>query len=192
MIIPDGVVKIGDDVFTEREDITSVVIPEGVTTIGVGAFSKCMALHNVTFPSTLKTINESAFYFNKALEEIVLPEGLTTIERYAFYLCSELVKVEIPESVTHFGYGSFCETRWITRTANQKKKDGELPIVVVNGVLIDGCFLSGDVVLPEGIKEIASNSFSKYGLEYIYGDEPLTSIILPSGLETIGSLALKL
>lgn len=56
-------------------------------------------------------------------------------------------------------------------------------------MLIDGCFLSGDVVLPEGIKEIANGSFDKYGFEHIYDEEPLTSIILPSGLETIGSLA---
>ena len=186
IVIPEGVVKIGDEVFSGREDITGVVIPEGVTSIGKRAFYECLSLHNITFPSTLKAIGDSAFWVNTALEDLVLPDGLTTIGDNAFFYCSELVNVEIPKSVTYIGWCAFDKTRWMTRTANQMIKDGELPAIVVNGILINGCYLSGDVVLPEGITAICNQAFDRYRGKDIYPSEPLTSITLPEGLESIG------
>ncbi len=38
------VIAIGDEVFQERDDITSITIPDGVTSIGDNAFVDCFAL----------------------------------------------------------------------------------------------------------------------------------------------------
>ena len=62
---------IGYFVFSNREDITSVVIPEGVTEICAGAFRGCKNLKSITLPSTLKSIGTDAFELCEALEEIV-------------------------------------------------------------------------------------------------------------------------
>ena len=189
VVIPDGVVKIGEDVFWKNETITSVVIPEGVTEIGTRSFCYCLSLKSVKLPSTLKNIGQSAFNADIELEEVNLPDSLTTVLGDAFFGCKKLDNIEIPKSVVNFGHMAFLKTAWAKRIAEQNKENGGLPIVVVNEVLLDGCFLSGDVVLPEGIKEIASGAFQKSGLREIYGEEPLTSITLPSGLETIDAYA---
>jgi len=189
VVIPDGVVKIGEDVFWKNETITSVVIPEGVTEIGTRSFCYCLSLKSVKLPSTLKNIGQSAFNADIELEEVNLPDSLTTVLGDAFFGCKKLDNIEIPKSVVNFGHMAFLKTAWAKRIAEQNKENGGLPIVVVNEVLLDGCFLSGDVVLPEGIKEIASGAFQKSGLREIYGEEPLTSITLPSGLETIDGWA---
>ena len=60
--------------------ITSVVIPEGVITIGQEAFYNCTALKKLTIPSTLTTISYNAFYNCTALEEIVInAENISSI-----------------------------------------------------------------------------------------------------------------
>ena len=40
VIIPDGIVRIGDSAFS-RKAITSVTMPDSVESIGFGAFSDC-------------------------------------------------------------------------------------------------------------------------------------------------------
>lgn len=45
VIIPEGVVQIGKEAFSGREDIVSVTIPDGVTSIGEKAFSsECITI----------------------------------------------------------------------------------------------------------------------------------------------------
>ena len=67
VVIPeeiDGqtVTMIGDYVFYQREELTSVVMPDTVTTIGEEAFYRCEDLRDIVLPVSLTTIGDRAFY----------------------------------------------------------------------------------------------------------------------------------
>lgn len=67
--------------------------------------------------------------------------------------CSELTEITIPESVTSIEGGAFTGTPWL----NNKRADN--PLIVVNGILIDGATCNGSVVVPEGVTSIGDNAF---------------------------------
>lgn len=74
VVIRDGTVRIGDDVFKEHA-ITSVQLPDSLQKIGNCAFQFCKELKEITFPEGLITIDGLAFAYCTQLENVVLPEG---------------------------------------------------------------------------------------------------------------------
>ncbi|MBO5162891.1 MAG: leucine-rich repeat protein [Ruminococcus sp.] len=147
-----------------------VVIPEGVTNIGNYAFYECSALTKITIPDSVTNIGDYAFEKCSGLTEITIPDGVTNIGNYAFGGCSGLTSITVPESVTTIGRNAFYNTQWL---ANKQKEN---PLVIVNGILIDGTTCSGDVIIPEGVTTIGSNAFSSCSLKTITIPESVKSI----------------
>ena len=110
IVIPDGVVQIGEGVFSEIDDgwdtpITSIVFPEGMTSIGY--CDHLYELRSVTIPESVKKIECFAFESCINLETITLSgNGLTTIEPYAFWNCG-METFSIPITVTSIGDAAF-------------------------------------------------------------------------------------
>lgn len=77
------VTEIYDNSF-KNKNITSVIIPEGVMTIGEDAFYQCSRLTNIELPNSVTTIGSSAFSSCISLTSIQIPKSVTTIGRYAF------------------------------------------------------------------------------------------------------------
>jgi len=84
-IIPDSVISIGDNAFTNCRNLASINIPSGITSIGQYAFSQCISLTSC-----------------------IIGSGVTSIGNYAFISCSNLTSVVIPDSVTSIGNGAFA------------------------------------------------------------------------------------
>ena len=61
-----------------------VVVPNGVVTIGDNAFINKTAITNISFPSTLTTIGNNAFYGCKGLPTVSLSASVTSIATTAF------------------------------------------------------------------------------------------------------------
>ena len=59
--IPDGVKRIGDDLFWGRTDIREVYLPKGVKHIGCFAFKECKLLEQISLPDSLESIDPGAF-----------------------------------------------------------------------------------------------------------------------------------
>jgi hypothetical protein len=70
--------------------MTSVVIPNGVVTIGDFAFYFCNALTGVTVPDGVTAIGERAFSFCNAMTSAVLPGSVAAIGADAFNPCRVL------------------------------------------------------------------------------------------------------
>lgn len=85
--------------------LRSAVLPEGLTALGEQVFIDAGNLTSVTLPSTLQTIGDGAFS-NTGLEEISLPEGLTGIGSYAFG-AAPLKEIALPESLEEIGSYAF-------------------------------------------------------------------------------------
>ena len=143
-----------------------------VTSIGEWAFEGCSGLTEITLPESLTSIGDFAFYECSGLTEITLPEGVTSIGDDAFYGCSGLTEITIPEGVTSIGARAFFGTPWL------KNKQSDNPMVIVNGILIDGTECKGSVVVPEGVTSIGGYAFSECS--------GLTEITLPEGVTSIG------
>ena len=101
-----------------------------------------------------------------------------------FFAGANLTDIVIPDSVTNIGRCAFQGTAWL----ESKKK--ESPLVITNGILVDGTACSGKVVIPDGVKSIAPGAFES---ESAFGQSQcnITSIVIPNGVTTIGKEAFK-
>ena len=77
VVIPDGVISVGNDMFYHCDSLSSVVIPDSVINIGDMAFSDCASLTNVVIPNSVTSIGERAFYLCRSLSTIEF-EGTIT------------------------------------------------------------------------------------------------------------------
>ena len=139
----------GANLYINGELVTEITIPDGVTSIGEFAFSGCTGL-----------------------TEITIPDGVTSIECCAFYGCENLTKITTPDSLISFGYNAFWGTPWLTT------KQEENPLVIVNGVLIDGTTCTGSVTIPDNVTSIGEWAF--------FYCEKLTGITIPNSVMNIG------
>lgn len=155
----------------------------GIVITGYKGSAKHLAIPAEIDGLPVTTIGEGSYLpISTTLRGVMIPETVTTLRAGAFYNCEKLIEVVIPESVTSFGdssayhsYGVFEDTMWL------RKKQREDPLVIVNHVLIDGKACTGDVVIPEGVTQIAAGAFKECA--------GLTGVTLPSTLEKIGNFA---
>lgn len=107
VIIPqsiDGynVVKLGDNLFSSREDITEFVIPEGIRELGSGVFWFCTRLSEIKLPDSLEIIRSNALYGLWGVREVFIPENVFQIDTLTFGGWSGFERIEVAESNRHF------------------------------------------------------------------------------------------
>lgn len=59
--LPDSLVKISSNAFSESKHLTAVTIPSGTTSIGQGAFSSCTSLTRADISASVESIDSTAF-----------------------------------------------------------------------------------------------------------------------------------
>ena len=138
--------------FDGRSSLTSITLPQSLETIGEYAF-RSSSLEKISFPSSLSEIKYNAFQ-NSAITSVAFADdcNLLSMGNSVFYNCSNLKDVTFPKA-------------WAL---------AKLPDETFRS-----CKSLQSITLPEGIKEIGSNSFQN--------TTSLTVINLPQSLETIGS-----
>lgn len=117
IVIPEGVVTIGNHAFSGCSHLQSAVIPSTVTYIGEYAFSDCKMLRSITIPQGVSKICKYTFNGCKSLSSIEIHDNISAIENDAFYGCESLTDITIPESVKSIGYYAFSGCKNITITA---------------------------------------------------------------------------
>ena len=158
--------NIPSSAFYNCRNLTSVTIGNNVTSIGNYAFEGCTDLKSVIIGNNVTTIPTSAFSGCKGLTSITIPDSVTSIGGYAFEDCTGLTSITIPDSVTSIGYDAFR-----------------------------GCDNLQDIYITD-IAAWCSISGLKYLMDYgssnkkLYlNDEPVTSLIIPDGVTSIGDYA---
>lgn len=136
-------------------DPVVITIPEGVTTVGEQIFGKK----------------------NGFVTEVIIPDSVTSISKEAFLRCTLLDTISLPQSIEEVGDKAFSNTPWLTA------KLAESPLLIINGILIDGTTAAGDVVIPDGVTRILGSAFKL--------NKAITSVVIPEGVERIGSGAFQ-
>jgi hypothetical protein len=171
VVIPAGVVSIGEQAFFTCVSLSSVQIPDSVVHIGKWAFFYCESLTSVELPPALSSIEQETFFACKALTSVVIPDGVASIGLRAFYGCEGLSSVEIPASVTFIDEWAFGECSAL------------LSVVIPDSVsslgeaTFYGCSGLDSVVLSAGLSSIQANTFA--------GCSSLASVEIPAGVSSI-------
>lgn len=238
------VIKIADRGFTDmtlekiNQTTKTLVIPEGIIAIGEEAFALNYALKYVTLPSTLTTIGRAAFAGCVALDTIFIPANVITIGQGTFdgtndntvIYCEASSKPDgwdanwnISNHTVVWGYKP-TDDSYFTFT---EQEDGTYSVVakdstnMPNEVYIpltykgkgvtalgykafNNCYNITKIVLPESIKTIGSTAFQNCealtevnipsGVTEIrdytfFNCKALTTVTIPSGVTSIGELA---
>ena len=124
IIIPNGVDSIGEAVFGNCKELSSIVVDENNSKYD--SRDNCNAIietetniiiagcKTTVIPTSIATIGDYAFYNSLWLTSLVIPNTITTIGNYAFKDCTNLTSITIPNSVTTIGNYSFQNCVGIT------------------------------------------------------------------------------
>lgn len=161
-----------------------------------GLISWPTATGTVTVPGSIKTVYPRAFE-NAGLEGIYFEEGVEQIGSFAFLNCNNLTKISLPNSASQLAYDMSDESNphlylgaFISNCpkASIEASASNPTFTTQNGALYskDMTHLyawpsaNGDIVVPEGVKEV----------DYLaLNNEAITSITFPTTLTTLEQLA---
>ena len=159
--------------------ITSVEIADGLETIGQEAFSNCEQLAKLSLPSTLVTIENSAFNNCRRLAGITIPASVKTIGNNALSGCYNLETIEVADgNETYESLGSNVIIERKTKTLLLGCKNSTIPdgVLAIGALAFNNCQIE-KIQFPETVKSIGDYAFAS--CRY------LTEVILPEGLDSI-------
>ncbi len=175
------VTAIGDSAFWLNR-VKKVTLPDTITLIDQYAFLES-GIEEINLPASLREIGTCAFRECHSLVNIELNEGLRVIGSYAFMNISA-ERIEIPASVEMIGGGAFASC-WQLRElildpANKSYvASGNCIIEKSTKTLVIGF---GECVIP------SDGSVTSIG-EGALGGTPITSIVIPDSVTSIGAWA---
>ena len=175
VVIPDGVMIIGEFVFSGCTSLAEIVIPDSVTSIGGYAFSYCTSLAEITIPDSVTSIGVFAFSGCTSLAEIVIPDSVTSIGVCAFSGCTSLSKVDLPKNLTGIYSGVFSGCTSLTEITIPDS------VTSIGGSAFSGCTSLAEIVIPDSVTSIGDSAFS--------GCTSLAEIVIPDSVTSIGVFA---
>lgn len=181
--IPNTVTVIGDGAFDGCINLSSVTIAGGGTSLSVGnmAFANCQKLTSIDLPSYTTKIGNAAFYVTP-LTSFTIPASVTTIGDQAF-MYTNLTSIHIPASVTTIGDGAFAYSKLTSITFD----DGNAPLVLGPKT---------DLSINYNVEKVSPNRDVVFPNHYIgvqaigvFTGTKISSLALPARLTTIGAFA---
>ena len=178
--LPSGINKIGNRVFYNNKNLSSVSIPDSVFEIGDFAFAR----------SNLTSVD--------------IPASVDRIGYAAFYNCDKLESINVPGSVKEIELGALENTAFINNW--RSVEDGNNFLVLGDGILVAYKGHGSSVAIPESVKTIGPGVFEgntriksviipgnckKICEDAFNGCSGISSVILPDYIETIEDRAFK-
>ena len=183
IIIPETVVKIGDNAFYYCQNLTSIIIPESVSNIGRLAFHYCEGLTSVTIPKGVASIGECIFEGCSGLTEIKVSENnrYFTSENGVLYDKKKKMLIQcpgakggefiIPESVTGIESRAFESCKKLTSVTIPKG------VTQIEEYTFAWCSSLSNVSIPKGLTSIGHAAF--------YSCTSLKNITIPKSVTSI-------
>lgn len=163
--------SIGDYMFDNCSQLTSVSLPLSVTSIGKYAFARCSKIDSLKLPNSISTIDENAFNACTGLVSVILPNNLTLLSAYVFSHCSALLTITVPDKVTSINDGAFsgCSELNMAMLSNS--------VTSIGVGAFQYCTKLKYLYFSENLSLIGQSAFT--------GCSSLDSIAIPVGVTTI-------
>ncbi len=187
VVIPQGVVTIGEEAFWNESQITNVSMASSVTTIEDYAFGRLYNMTSLTIGSGVTTIGVQAFDRAYDLTTLVIPDGVISIGTRAFRSLESLTSLTIGNGVTTIGENAFS---WL---ANLTSLTIGNSVTSIGDSAFTGLESLTSVTLPASIDSIGNYAFEdNYSLASVsfIGNAPSSvgdSVFagLPAGAEAL-------
>ena len=175
--IPEGVVEIGDNAFTDNDFIGVLTLPSTLKKIDASAFSGCGFICPLNLPDGIEEIGDECFYHCKYLYgNLILPSHLKKLGYSAFSGCTGLKgDLVIPKSLTVIPLCAFGGCGFGSRL---QLHDG---ITAIGDCAFEGNGFTGELELPKSLVALGGDNF--------WGNNFSGSFKIPKGLLSISSLA---
>ena len=112
LILPDCILRIGDNFFKECRRLRTVKMPAELQTLGHLAFQAATRLTEITIGECCTEIGSRFCADCTALEHVTIGSALETIGEYSFYGCPSMKTFLCTAKLRKIGYGSFWCNRW--------------------------------------------------------------------------------
>lgn len=97
ILIPEGIVTIGDDSFNNCKNLESLEFADSVETIGFAAFLGCENIRSINFKNIV-TIGSYSFRYCYQLTNIFFPNTLKDISTNTFEWCNSLTNITLEDN----------------------------------------------------------------------------------------------
>ena len=141
VVVPDGVIRIGEGAFTANHNLTEIILPEHEMEISPDAFDSTdyyenpenwkndwlmIGNHKIVYAFEYKVLENgtaSITGFNSPQQEVIIPSEIdgyliTEIGNGAFSWNDSIISVVIPESVTSIGASAFYDCDSLTQVSS--------------------------------------------------------------------------
>ena len=190
--------------------LTELVIPDGVSKIKDWVFSNCCSLTSVTIPSSVTSIGGSAFYNCTGLTSVTIPSSVKSIESLAFGFCSNVKTITIGFGVKDYCkafVGTYAEEVYISDLTDlcESYMNSDMGWLFGTKLFLNGELIT-DLIIPDGVTTISnylflrcttitsvtfSESVTRIGDYAFYNCDGLTSVVIPNSVTSIGGSAFE-
>lgn len=195
--LPSSIKKIGFGAFAYTS-LTALTIPDGVEYIGPAAF-RDSRFTNLYLPNSVNNLETTAFANCRYLQTVHLPENIDSIKNDMFSKCSALEKINVPSKLKYIGSSAF----WSASSLSSFELPESIEFIG-SGAFAGSGIIS--VTLPKNITALQDRIFSgcsklqtvslperltSLGEEQFRGCRSLSSISIPEGIEIIPMYSFK-
>ncbi len=177
IIISDGVTKLGFNAF-KGCTAKKIYIPQSVTDLGCNTFELSYGELEINCECISNYIATGTPFYRNYFSKITIGEQVTTIEDYIFNNNSCVEAIKIGSNVTSIGDYAFYHTPKLAIIEGPYVSMDKRSIIVDNKLVAFAPANIDEYSVPEGVVELR---------DYVMSYNNLTSITLPSSIETIGN-----
>ncbi len=193
--LPESLEEIGDYAFGYIDKLTDLTLKGNHLNVGSYAFSHAVELLRVRVENATETIGSYAFSNCPKLLSVDMGgcNTLTTIENYAFQSCKALKSIVFADSMTTYGdkliyADTALESIKVGAAGELKQGSGTWSPFYISSKAAVKELIIGETVTS--IVDCLFNNYSSTSATYGnrgYGYKNLEKLVLPSGIESIGT-----
>ena len=181
---------IGRRAFAACASLEELVLPSGVVSIGDGVLFGCESLRTFVLPEAVNDLPPMALVGASALEDVSLHDGVRSLGEYSLTGIGGIAELELPSSLREIGTGAF--EGWSSMQSVMADRLPEVPVLGTDvwagvnqpeAVLTVAHGLAADFAAANQWKEFIIRTPDESPLEKVPADDRVSATILEAKFE---------